>query len=164
MTHQKTLYSPAFREQALKKVYARGNRTVKSIALELNMNHYTLKNWMTMNKPITSDHQSGTQQRPQDWPVAERLDALMKTYAMDQEAIGAFCRKQGIFSHHLKQWRQEFASGSRTKADLARLRELKTNCQSLERELRRKDKALAEAAALLVLQKKYQALWVEKGE
>jgi len=164
MTHQKNLYSPAFREQALKKVYARGNRTVKSIALELNMNHYTLKNWMTTNKLFHPEKLRDSTQRPQDWPVADRLDALMKTYAMDQQALGAFCREQGIFPHHLKQWREDFATGSRTKADLSRLRELKTTCQSLERELRRKDKALAEAAALLVLQKKYQALWEEKGD
>jgi transposase len=31
--------------------------------------------------------------------------------------------------------------------------------RELEKELRRKDKALAEAAALLVLQKKVQAIW-----
>jgi len=164
MTQHKTLYSQAFREQALQKVFSRGNRTVKSVAQELHMNHWTLKNWMAMNKPTIPENPSNTQQRPQDWPLAERLEVLMETHAMDQEAIGAFCRQKGIFPHHLKQWRKDFETGARAKTDAIRLRELKSTCQTLERELHRKDKALAEAAALLVLKKKYQTLWEEKAE
>jgi hypothetical protein len=73
--------------------------------------------------------------------------------------LHAWCREQGIFPHHL----QAFETGtSETAVSRAEWRELQVSHQALQRELKRKEKALAEAAALLVLQKKYQALWEEK--
>jgi hypothetical protein len=65
-----------------------------------------------------------------------------------------------LFEHQLKAWRAAFCStpASDTRETKAALRELQTKHEGLQRELRRKEKALAEAAALLVLQKKFQAL------
>ena len=78
------------------------------------------------------------------------------------EKISEICREQGIFPHHIKQWRQEFANRSSvnttvsTRSDNKALR--KEN-KALKKELNRKDKALAETAALLVLQKKVNVIW-----
>jgi transposase-like protein len=159
---QRAQYTEAFRQQALAKVYSRGSRSVKSIAEELNINPWTLKNWMKSRKDPSVAHGS-VEKRPGDWSASERLEALMHTHAMDDAALAAWCRERGLFPHHLKQWRMQFESG-RTTADThaSELRELKRSVQALERDLGRKEKALAEAAALLVLQKKYQALWEEK--
>jgi transposase-like protein len=163
MTNQRTQYTQAFREQALEKVYTRGSQSVASVAEELNMNHWTLKNWMTAEKNQHRDsHKSDL--RPQDWSQAQRLDALIKTDAMKDAERSAFCRENGLFAHHLKQWRKDFETGNSTKDNTSQIRDLKAANKSLERELNRKEKALAEAAALLVLQKKYQALWEDKGE
>ncbi len=90
---------------------------------------------------------------------------MLSTHAKDQQALSAYCRHNGIFTHHLKQWREDFESGSSSsQAHLAELRDLKSSHKSLQSELNRKEKALAEAAALLVLQKKFQALWEDKEE
>lgn len=99
--------------------------------------------------------------RPSDWSLAERFQILMESHALDEEALHAFCREKGIFRHHLEQWQAAFVAGGAV-LDAAQLRELKESNKVLTRELSRKEKALAEAAALLVLQKKYQALWEEK--
>jgi hypothetical protein len=65
----------------------------------------------------------------------------------------------------LQAWRKAFEAGTpETAVSRAEWRELKASHSALQRELKRKEKALAEAAALLVLQKKYQALWEEKDE
>jgi len=157
-------YSEAFRKQALEKVYTRGSRTVQAIAEELNVNPWTLKNWIKSAKnpsPTKSDMNS---KRPNDWSSSERFQLLMESHNLDEEALNAFCREKGIFRHHLQQWREDFESGnlSRSADKRSELRELKENKKALERELKRKEKALAEAAALLVLQKKFQALWEEK--
>lgn len=158
----KTQYTDAFRQQALQKVYARGSRSVISIAEELNLNHWTLKNWMKPKKNAVK-HKDTTVKRPRDWTAADRLNALLTTHSMDQQALSAYCRHKGIFSHHLKQWREDFESGtSSSPAHLAELRDLKSSHKNLQSELNRKEKALAEAAALLVLQKKFQALWEDK--
>ncbi|QJD28519.1 hypothetical protein [Methylococcus geothermalis] len=77
------------------------------------------------------------------------------------KALKAWCREKGLFAHHLAQWQADFcrAAGAVESREGSReLRTLKEENQRLQRELTRKEKALAEAAALWVLQKKYRAL------
>jgi transposase-like protein len=163
---ERTNYTEAFRKQALEKVYTRGRRSVKAVAEELNMNPWTLKNWMKSSKDQSTTQHGATPKRPKDWSPAERLELLMESHGLDEEALNAFCREKGIFRHHLQQWRAAFEAGTSLVSPVkpAALRELKEANKALVRELTRKEKALAEAAALLVLQKKYQALWEEKDE
>lgn len=154
-------YNESFRQQALEKVYTRGSGTVKAVAEDLNMSSGTLKNWMKADKNSSASTVSLRSKRPNDWGLAERLQILMQSHGLDEEALNAFCREKGIFRHHLEQWQAAFAAGGAV-ANRAELRELKDTNKALTRELNRKEKALAEAAALLVLQKKYQALWEER--
>ena len=159
---EKAQYTEAFRQQALQKVYTREGRTVKAVAKELNVNPWTLKNWMKESKKTPSSNPKEVKaRRPNDWTRAERLQLLMQSHGLDEEALNAFCRERGIFRHHLQQWRADFEART-SSGPPAKLRELKEENKQLTRELKRKDKALAEAAALLILQKKYQALWEEK--
>ena len=95
------------------------------------------------------------------WSPAQRLLALHETHALTGEDLHAWCRHKGLFEHQLKAWREAFcsAAGPESRESKTALRELQVKHEKLQRELSRKEKALAEAAALLVLQKKYQALW-----
>ena len=158
---EKMRYTEAFREQSLEKVYSRGSRSVKAVAEELNVNQWTLRNWMKANKELSLSKGGTTTKRPRDWSLAERLQMLLESHGLEEEALNAFCRKRGIFRHHLGQWREAFETGA-LQSNRSELRELKEANKGLKSELNRKEKALAEAAALLVLQKKYQALWEEK--
>ena len=158
---EKMKYTEAFREQSLEKVYSRGSRSVKSVAEELNVNLWTLKNWMKTYKGRSISKEGATTRRPKDWSLAERLQVLLESHGLEEEALNAFCRERGIFRHHLGQWREAFETGT-LQSNRSELRELKEANRGLKSELNRKEKALAEAAALLVLQKKYQALWEEK--
>ncbi len=154
-------YNESFRQQALEKVYTRGSSTINMVAEDLNMSYGTLRNWMKADRN-SSQAKAGLQsKRPQDWSLAERLRMLMESHGLDEEALNAFCREKGIFRHHLEQWQAAFVAGGSV-VNRAELRELKVTNKALTRELNRKEKALAEAAALLVLKKKYQALWVEE--
>jgi transposase-like protein len=155
-------YSAGFKEQALVKVYSRGNnQSIQSVADELNINLTTLKTWMKQSEQDVNKPAPPKSKRPEDWNPEERLTALQKTYHLIGEDLNAWCRERGVFIHQLEQWKTDFCShgDSVDKREEARvLRTLKEENQSLERELLRKDKALAEAAALLVLQKKFRAL------
>jgi len=159
---QKKIYTKAYRQQALEKVYNRGDRTVQAIAEELNLNPWTLKNWMKLPKESVGSRADMITKRPQDRSLSERLQLILDSQGKTGETLNAWCREQGIFPHHLQQWRELFETGQPPVG--AELRALKVSHQELQRELKRKEKALAEAAALLVLQKKYQALWAEKDE
>ena len=155
-----SIYTEAFVEQALVKLFSRGERSIQSVADELNVSYHTLKNWM---KRKTKDKSSGLvnkEKRPQDWRVEEQLVALHESHGLSGEALHAWCRERGLFAHHLTGWKDAFCADGKGAAPVAReLGLLKGEIQQLKRELVRKEKALAEAAALLILQKKFRALW-----
>ena len=156
-------HSEAFIEQALVKVYSRGDRTIKSVAEDLNINHHTLKNWMKIKAATKTGVPAAREKRPQDWTAAEQLAALQETHGLSDEALQAWCRSRGIFAHHLTSWKAAFCAEVKEPATVARdVRTLKDENVKLKRELVRKDKALAEAAALLILQKKFRALWEDE--
>jgi transposase-like protein len=161
----KQTYSVEFKEQALLKVLHRGSRTIGSVADELNMNVMTLKNWMKGAAASARSEGSGHARRPEDWSLEERLLALQQSHGLLDEALNAWCRERGLFAHHLAQWRVDFCAGAGSGRENAQeVRELKHANTQLQRELNRKEKALAEAAALLVLQKKYRALFGDEVE
>jgi transposase-like protein len=157
----KTKYQSGFKEQALRKVFARSNdQTVESIATDLNMNVGTLRGWM--KKPSRDEKNPPPKSaKATDWTPAQRLVALHESHDLKDEALNAWCRERGLFAHDLRKWRSEFCAspGATNREESQELRQLRQANQQLQRDLSRKDKALAEAAALLVLQKKYRALW-----
>ena len=158
-------YSLEFKEQALRKALERGQHTLQDVADELNLSLGTLKNWLKEPGKIqTSPLPTNT--LAINWTPAQRLAALCESYTLKDQDLNAWCREKGLFEHQLHQWQDEFSQAGKNHAHSAdaALRQVKNKNDQLERELRRKDKALAETAALLVLQKKFQTLWevVEK--
>ena len=131
------------------------------VAREIGVSADTLERWRSeaLAEPA----------REQTWTAAARLEAVITTAAMDEAARSAWCRERGVYPLQLQQWRQSAtqalaepeevrASPQQTKHDRRRIKEL-------ESELRRKEKALAETAALLVLSKKVSAIFnKDKGE
>ncbi len=165
MPMNKRRYSKDFREQALSKVYSRPDeQNIDDIATELHMNVGTLKGWM---RKATKDQKGPPRQavKAADFTLAERLLALNQTHGMTEEALNGWCRQRGIFAQDLAQWHKAFCAvepTSTARQEAATLRELRQTNVQLQREMHRKDKALAEAAALLVLQKKFRALWADE--
>jgi hypothetical protein len=90
----------------------------------------------------------------------------MEASRLSDEALGAFLRERGLHSEHLTLWDQELREMVTDKEDKRskETKELKRRVRQLEKELARKDKALAETAALLVLKKKLDTLMEEDGD
>jgi hypothetical protein len=101
----------------------------------------------------------------QRWTAAARLEAVIVTAAMDEAARSAWCREQGLYPAELDAWKQDAVAGlGEPRATSAvEARQDRRRVKELERELHRKDKALAETAALLVLSKKLAAVF-HQGE
>jgi transposase-like protein len=159
---KKQRYTSDFQEQAVAKAFARrGDQGIADVAAGLSMKTATLKGWM--KRASQAQRQSPrTGIRSAEFTLAERLLALQETHGMSAEALNAWCRERGVFARDLSQWRQSFCTGGSSERRLeeaAELRQLKQAHAQLQREMNRKDKALAEAAALLILQKKVRALW-----
>jgi len=154
-------YPSEFKEQAVQKALTRGSIPLKSVAQALGVGYSTLQTWIREYKKVNTDTDS---QRPQDWTRESQFQALLDTAAMGEEQRSQYCREKGIFPHHLETWRLSFIESEKVAVtlDKAQLKTLKEENALLHKEIRRKDKALAETAALLVLQKKFQALWEDR--
>jgi transposase-like protein len=106
---------------------------------------------------------------PAHWSAEAKLAVVIETATLSEVELSQYCREKGLYPEQAKAWKQACLDGQRSallqaqnereqaKADKKRIREL-------ERELNRKEKALAEAAALLVLRKKLNALWGDNGD
>lgn len=140
-----------------------------ALAQEVGVPQPTLSRWLrqagilscTAPHPTPSTRRDMTARRAQDWSPEEKLAALIEAAPLSDEELGAFLRRRGLHAAQLSEWRQQVLEGLGTapqkgrkggSAEARRVREL-------ERELHRKDKALAETAALLALKKKARAIW-----
>ena len=97
------------------------------------------------------------------WSAAARLDAVITTAAMDEVSKGAWCREHGVFMTDLNTWRAAaiaaLGDSGATQSGALTTRQDRQRIKELERNLLRKDRALAETAALLVLSKKVAAIF-----
>ena len=119
-----------------------------------------------MTKSRTTKRSNGKQRsgkRPQDWPPQEKLEVVLEAASLSEEDLGEFLRRKGLHQAQLDEWRERMTKGALEELG-SRRRSRKASPEAkrireLEKELRRKDKALAETAALLVLKKKVDAIW-----
>ena len=148
-------YGKEFKNRAVARLLPPESASVEAVAREIGVSADTLERWRSdaLSRPA----------RERVWTSAGRLEAVLTTAAMDEAGKSAWCRSNGVYPQELEQWRQAAiqalaepeearASPQQTKQDRRRIKEL-------ERELQRKEKALAEAAALLVLSKKVEAIF-----
>src|SRR5690606_29631362 len=97
----------------------------------------------------------------------EKLQAVFESQSLNEEDLGAFLRKKGLHSADLDRWKKEIATAfsvtgkkvrGRPRKDPELVAALEEN-KKLKRDLRRKEKALAEQTALIILKKKAEELW-----
>jgi transposase-like protein len=159
-----TTYSRAFKEEAVRKTLRRGSHTIAEVASELNVPYHSLRNWLR-NPEMANIHESPSgEKRALDWNSEERLQALLETHSLSEEGLNAWCRQRGVFAHQLASWKVQFCATAKPVTDATEIRKLREEIATLQQNLNRKDKALSEAVALLVLQKKYQALWEDEAK
>lgn len=106
---------------------------------------------------------------PESWSGEDKLAVVIETAALNEQQLSEYCRSKGLFPEQVQRWRESAVAGAAGPARLSagEQRELQSErkkTRQLEKELQRKEKALAEAAALLVLQKKARAIWGDNGD
>jgi transposase-like protein len=99
------------------------------------------------------------------WTPSEKLRVIVESAALSEKDLGEFLRREGLHEADVKQWREaaEAALGGPSREQRENAEQAR-QMRALERELRRKDKALAETAALLVLKKKVQEIWGDEDD
>jgi transposase-like protein len=168
-------FTQSFKVQAVEKVLCRAEGVrIEDIADTLGVGFSTLQKWIRLTKnqglettPTDELMTMTKEKRPQDWNLEERLSMVIACGSLDEKAISELCREKGIFPHHVAQWKIDFSEGNTSKVNEKKQgdsKALKHEIKSLKKQLNRKDKALAETAALLVLQKKVHEIWGSEDE
>ena len=157
-------YTTSFKIQSVEKALSRDSHTsFAEVAQSLGISLPSLKTWIVKanNQEFEMASQADIDQvknekRPQDWTLDERLSMVIQCASLEGEALNTLCRVQGLYPHHVAQWKDSFINGTSLDTTPAspQVKTLRRENKALKKELNRKDKALAETAALLVLKKK----------
>ena len=136
---------------------------IRQLAQEEGISEATLHKWRAearLKGQLMPDADAG----PEGWSSRDKFAAVLETAALNEADLSEYCRKRGLYSAQIAAWRSACEQANDwDRASSVRLgrvtKEEKKRIKDLERDLARKDRALAETAALLVLRKKASAIW-----
>lgn len=161
-------YSDEHKEAVLKKLQPPYNRTVAQLAEEEGISTGTLYNWRRKARAqgrLLPDNSP----EPEGWNSRDKFNAVLETAALSETEVAEYCRRRGLYPEQLQRWRASCeqanaAADASARQDRERVRAERQRSKKLERELQRKEAALAETAALLTLSKKANAIWGDEDE
>jgi hypothetical protein len=145
----------------------------RALALEIGVSEATLSRWkksagtvgLMAKRPKEEAGAGGSGMRPKDRSPEEKLRLVIEAASLPDAELGAFLRREALHEADLDRWRRDSLAGlssqvvPKRQADMAESR-----ARQLEKELDRKEKALAEAGALLLLQKKVREIWEDEDD
>jgi len=166
-------YPDSLKQDLVRKLLAPNGPNATQLAQRTQVSQATLSRWLleattvrgAMPKRKDDEREQpasrvGSARSPRELSPSDKLRLVQESASLDETALGAFLRREGVHHADLTAWRAQVAEGAL--GALAGKRQRtgeQKRLRQLEAELRRKDRALAETAALLVLSKKMQALW-----
>lgn len=152
-----TRYSAAVKERMLRRLSGPAAISANALGRETGIGQTILSRWL--REATTVDRMTPNAKKGRKWTGAEKLRVVIAARGLNEAELGALLRHEGIFETDLVAWRgvaeAALSDSVRRPGDSEAVRRI----QALERELQRKDAALAETAALIVLKKKAQAIW-----
>ncbi len=161
-------YSEERKEAVLKKLLPPHNRTIAQLAEEEGISAPTLYSWRKKAREsgrLLPENSS----EPEGWSSRDKFNAVLETAALSEAELAEYCRRRALYPEQIGRWRESceqandrmLESASR---DSEMVKAERKRNKALEKELRRKDAALAETAALLTLRKKARAIWGDEDE
>jgi len=157
-------YGQKFKANAVARLLPPQSCPVATLSARIGISAGTLERWRAEALANAGGDSGGGDATR--WTAVARLEAVIATAAMDEATRAAWCREQGLYPLELDGWKQDAISGlgEPRDAETAETKQNRRRIKELERDLNRKDKALAETAALLVLSKKLSAIFHEGAD
>ena len=159
-------YSAEVREVALRRILPPNNESLSKVSRDMGISIQTLFNW---KKKASADESISldTTEDSSDLSSDAKFQVVLATASMNETELGEYARSNGLFVEQINNWRNICRSansnwGLECKRFNALLKEKEEENRQLKQELRKKDKALADLAAELMIRKKYQAIWGEE--
>ena len=158
-------FSKEFKRAAVAKMCVPGGRSATSVSQELGVAQSTLSRWFREHISVGANGEGMRQRRAEDWSAEEKVAALLSFEKLSEDQRGVFLREKGLHEAMLVRWKAEIIEAMKLKPFAGGKKDpQQKRISALERELRRKEAALAEAATLLVLKKKADAIWGEQRD
>jgi transposase len=156
-------YSIEFKEAVVQKMMPPNAMPVRAISKETGVSDVTLYKWRKEYRD-KGFAVPGDDSRPDSWSAQDKLAVVIETAGLNELELSEYCRAKGLYPEQVTSWRKTALLGYQRDEQLQQKqassrKEDRRKIKKLESEVRRKDKALAETAALLVLSKKSQAIW-----
>ncbi len=161
-------YSEERRAAVVAKLLPPQSLSPQEVAEQEGLSLATVYKWRAEARAKGQCLPAANAQGAEQWSSKDRFAAVLETAAMNAEQSAEYCRRRGLYPEQLVAWRHDCEQAG-SLSQQARQREAeeiktqRTRIRALERELQRKDAALAETAALLVLAKKTQAIWGDEA-
>ena len=154
-------YSSEIKDTMVAKLCSPGGPSIYQLSKETGISQGSLYKWVQSFGE--GRHLKKNQRSIDEWSPEQKLKAVIETEGLSEEQLGEYLRKNGLHSSNLSEWRQDMLSGFVSKRGRPRkdpeLAAAQEENKLLKRDLRRKDRALAEQTALVILQKKAEKLW-----
>lgn len=161
-------YSEAFKQKVVQRMLMPNGPSASKLSQEMGLNQPTVSRWLReattlgavskrSKRPVNKS--PSAPKRPEDRTADEKLRLVLEAGVLSEAALGEFLRRHGLHEADLAAWREAALAGLAGGQNTPPRSGNSKRVRELEKELRRKDKALAETAALLVLQKKVRAIW-----
>jgi len=149
-------FSQAYKEKMIERLTGKDAVSARQASQETGISQETLSRWLrdARSLPLMAPRK----RRTKPWSVEEKAQVLTETAKLAGSELADYLERQGLLLGELEQWR--LALDEEGRASIATTKRIR----KLERELARKEKALAEAAALLVLKKKVEDLWEDEDD
>mgnify|MGYP001055283427 CR=1 FL=1 len=161
-----TKYSKEFKESMIARMLPPENVSVPDLVRETGIPKDTLYTWRNQYRNKQEPPTRSGHSRPQ-LSNEDKLSIIIETASLSEVELSEYCRRKGLYPEQITGWKKTFIQSNATAASQAereQLRQQNKTIKALESELSRKEKALAEAAALLVLEKKLQALLEDRED
>ena len=161
-----TTYSPELKTSIIARMLPPNSVPIPDLARETNIPKDTLYMWRSKARKAAQGA-AAVSVPSSGRSSEEKFAVVVETATLNEVELGEYCRGRGLYPQEVGAWRESCAQANAmmsAKAERAEIRAHKQRIKKLEQELRRKDKALAETAALLVLEKKVQTLFGDPGD
>ena len=159
-----TKYSEEFKASIIAKLLPPHNASIPDVVKETGIPKDTLYTWRSKYRKGPGESGSIRNQQAGNFSNEEKLTIVIETASLNEVELGEYCRRKGLYPEQIAGWKNAFVRGATqapNRAERELMQQQAKTIKQLEKELHRKEKALAETAALLVLEKKVQALWEE---
>ena len=158
-------FSLEFKEQLITKMLQTPNLNIREFSKAHSVGRSTLYAWFKSHNLETTINPKKS--NPESWSGECKFNIVIETASLNEQELSSYCRENGLYPEQIVQWKASaiaaYDSSPNRKDNLLIKKEQKRNKQ-LSKELARKEKALAEAAALLILRKKVQAIWGDNAD